>query len=249
MMHVHSNPSAVAAAAAGVVDRISAEAQAARGVFRVGLSGGTTPEKLYSLLASPEYRSRLDWTRAIVCFADERAVPPDHPDSNYGRARTLLIDPLGIAPERVHRMIGESPDLEAAALEYETHLREPLDLLILGIGPDGHTASIFPGTPLVHETVRRVAAVVDSPKPPACRITVTPRVLGEAREVMMLATGEEKAEAVAAALADAGDPLLIPAALVRERDWYLDRASASRLSPQTNAARRDDGPRSIREKT
>jgi len=175
-------------------------------------------------------RSRVEWARVRIYFADERAVPPDHPESNFRLARETLLDPLRLAPRNIHRMKGEYQDLEAAVVEYEAHLTEPLDVLILGVGEDGHIASLFPGTPLADEKVRRVAAVTDSPKPPVLRLTLTARALGEARQVLVLATGPEKAEAVARALEGWAGPREVPARLVRGRDWYLDRAAAGRLA-------------------
>ncbi len=202
---------------------------AARARFRIGLSGGTTPERLYRELASPPARSPIDWGRTTICFADERGVPPDHPDSNYRLVLERLAEPGGIPLANVHRMEAEAADLEAAARAYEPYLVEPLDVLLLGVGPDGHTASIFPGSDLVEEWQRRVAAVTQSPKPPARRLTITPRVFGEAREIAVLVSGDEKAEAVARSLEGNADPRSIPATLLRDRDWYLDRAAARGL--------------------
>jgi len=209
--------------------------------FRLALSGGTTPEGLYALLASPGWRERLDPERIEIFFADERAVSPDHPDSNYGRARELLLAPLGIPADHVHRMRGEADDLEQAALEYESALNRPLDLVILGIGPDGHTASIFPRHAAASERGRRVVAVHDSPKPPPRRLTLTPRALDEAGQAMVLVTGAAKAHAVAAALAGACDPVQCPACGLRGRDWLLDAGAAAELNqdpPSDDSARR-----------
>jgi 6-phosphogluconolactonase len=219
--------------AASAAERVAAAARARlgeRGRFALGLSGGRTPGRLYRRLASPPLRDSVDWNRVRIFFADERAVPPTDPESNFRMARETLIDPAGIAPTHVHRMKGEYPDLEAAAVEYEAHLTEPLDLLILGVGEDGHTASLFPGSPLARERSRRVAVVRDSPKPPPARLTITPRVIAEAREIIVLATGVEKADAVARALADSADPLDVPASLAQGGCWHLDRPAASRIA-------------------
>jgi 6-phosphogluconolactonase len=123
-------------------------------------------------------------------------------------------------------------DLEAAAREYEPWFAEPVDLLLLGIGEDGHTASLFPGSRLIAERARRVGAVFDSPKPPARRLTITPRVLDEARAVLMLATGADKVGAVTKALAPEGASADCPARLARGGDWLLDRAAAAGLRPR-----------------
>src|SRR5688572_17688070 len=194
------------AAARAVVARATATARAGRR-FRLGLSGGRTPVELYRVLARPE--TGLDWRGVELFFADERAVPPTDPESNYWMVRKVLIEPAGIAPEQVHRMPAEREDLEAAAREYERLLAAPLDLLILGVGEDGHIASIFPGSMLVAERRRRVAAVLEGPKPPPRRLTVTPRTIAEAVAVDVLATGAEKARAVAQALEGQVEPAAI----------------------------------------
>ena len=219
------------AAAAGLAARVASEAAAAiaaRGAFRLGLSGGETPVALYRLLASPEWRRRVDWSRTVLLLADERAVPADAPERTDRLVRETLIEPLGAPAEVLRPMRAEAGDLESAAREYEAELGEPLDLLLLGAGPDGHIASLFPGRAAVDERVRRVVVVRDSPKPPPERLTVTPRVLAEARSVCVLAAGEGKAAAVAAALGGRATAEACPAVLVAERDWYLDRAAASR---------------------
>ena len=229
MISTFDDAEAVAHAA---VERVLAAAR--RGdeahAIRIGLSGGSTPERLYARLASATGADRSALQRLEILFADERAVPPDHPDSNYGRVRALLLDPLAIAPSRVHRMRGEADDLNEAALEYEARVSTPLDLLVLGVGPDGHTASIFPRRPAAAERERRVVVVTDSPKPPPRRITVTPRVIEEAREVIVLVTGAEKAGALAAALEGRCDPFELPACGLRNRDWLVDRAAVARLT-------------------
>jgi 6-phosphogluconolactonase len=199
-----------------------------RGEFRLGLSGGSLVN-VYRILGGDRSPGRLDWSAVTILFADERAVPPDHSDSNFRQLRASLLDPAGVGAERVHRLRGEAEDLEEAAREYEARLGEPLDLLVLGVGADGHTASIFPGSSIVAERERRVRVVTDSPKPPARRLTVTPRVIEEARAVAVMATGAEKARAVALALQGDPDPVRIPACLMRERDWYLDPEAASGL--------------------
>lgn len=219
----------VALAAADLVAACAAESVQASDAFRLGLSGGRTPEAAYRLLASPEFRGRVPWERTQLFFADERDAPPTEPESNYWLIRKLLVEPVGIAPANVHRMKADQPDLEAAARAYEPPLETPLDLLLLGVGEDGHTASIFPGSPLVRERERLVAAVHDSPKPPPRRVTITPRVIAAARRVAVLATGAGKAEAVTCALEGEGPPEECPARLVRDADWLIDVAAASRL--------------------
>jgi 6-phosphogluconolactonase len=183
---------------------------------------------LAALAAAPPGEAP-DWSRVTVLFADERALPPGDPESNYRLVREALLDPLGARAPRVVRMAADSADLEGAAREYEAELALPLDLLVLGIGEDGHVASLFPGSALLGERVRRVAAVTDSPKPPARRLTLTPRAIAEARGLLVLAAGADKAAAVAAALAAGADPARIPAALARAGEWLVDREAAARL--------------------
>ncbi len=164
-----------------------------------------------------------------MLFADERAVPPDDPQSNFRLVRERLLARVGIPAAHVHRMRAEAPDLEAAAREYEALLAEPLDVLVLGLGEDGHVASLFPGSPLLHERARHVGAVWDSPKPPARRLTLLPPAIRAARLVLVLATGASKAEAVSRALESPGGDTLTPASFLGERDWHLDEGAASRL--------------------
>jgi len=230
MIRIYDDAAALAAGAAESVVGWATEALAARGRFRLGLPGGRTPRALFELLASDSFRERIDWSHCIVGFADERAVPRDHPDSNFGLAATTLIEPAGIPAANVLPMEADTQDLEAAAARYDLLLAEPFDLLLLGIGEDGHTASLFPGSPLLDDTERRVAVVTNSPKPPSRRMTVTPRVLAEAHRIMVLASGGAKAHAVMRALEGDTRPSEVPARLLRDRGWYLDRAAASRLS-------------------
>ena len=229
MFHVYRDAARVAEAAAGCVARAAAEAIAARGTFRVALSGGTTPERLYRMLAAEPWSTRIEWPAIVVLFADERAVLPDHRDRTLRMVREVLIDPLGPRSPAVRPMRGEAEDLEAAASEYESELVAPLDLLVMGIGPDGHTASLFPARAAALEMRRRCVAVLDSPKPPPRRLTLTPRALLEAREAIVLVTGSDKATAVAAAHDAAATPERCPASLLRDREWLVDVAAAGRL--------------------
>jgi 6-phosphogluconolactonase len=220
----------------------AAAAVAARGRFAIALSGGSTPRALYALLADPAapFRQRLPWASTHVFFGDERCVPPDHPDSNYGMARAALLAHVPIPPRQVHRMRGELPESETAALEYEAELAEAfslhegelprLDLVLLGLGPDGHTASLFPGTAALEERSRLVVANYVA-KLGAYRLTLTYPVLDAARAVLFLVSGAEKAERVADVLERGAD---LPAARVRPSDgallWFLDAPAAAQLS-------------------
>jgi 6-phosphogluconolactonase len=177
----------------------AATATAARGRFRIALAGGSTPRALYPALVTG-----VDWTRAAIFFGDERAVGPDDPQSNYRMARETLLDPAGVPAENVVRWRAEDPDLDAAARDYEraltAHAAAPwLDLALLGLGPDGHTASLFPGTSALGEE-SRLAVAVDVPAHGTRRLTLTYPALCGAREICFLVTGRDKASALAAVL-------------------------------------------------
>ena len=225
-VEVCADAEAVAIAGAARVREAAGEAIEWRGRFRIAVSGGRTPARLYQLLAADD---GLSWDRVEIGFADERAVPPAHADSNFRLLTEALLAPLGDRAPAVHRLIGEAADLREAALAGAPWFEEPLDLLLLGIGEDGHVASLFPRSALLAERVRRVAAVFDSPKPPARRLTITPRVITEARRVVVIATGREKTLAVAQALAAEGSVAECPARMAREADWLIDRAAATAL--------------------
>jgi 6-phosphogluconolactonase len=182
-------------------DRFAAEARtaiAARGRFSCALPGGSVAETFLPVLS----RAEVAWGQVEFFWGDERAVGQDDPDSNYGLARRLLLDPVHADPRRVHRIVGEGGDLEAAAREYEDELERALgdppriDLVVLGLGPEGHVCSLFPGHPLLRERVRRVAAITDSPKPPPCRITFTMLPLELAGTICVAGFGNSKAAAI-----------------------------------------------------
>jgi 6-phosphogluconolactonase len=209
-------------AAVYVAGRLNA-ALAERARASLALSGGTTPLLMNRALASQS----LPWERLDFYQADERAVPPDHPESNYAGASQSLFSLLPTTP-KVYRMPAELPDLDAAARAYEAQLPERLDVIVLGLGDDGHTCSLFPGRRAVSERERRVLPVVDSPKPPSRRLTLTAPVLEQARDLFMLVTGAAKAEAVCRSLEE-GPVREVPGRLARRGTWYLDRAAAELL--------------------
>ena len=222
---VFAGEAPLAGAAAEFVAARAAEAVAARGAFRLALPGGRTPRALLARLAAlPE--GAVAWARVTLLFVDERALPPTDPESNYALVREALLAPLGARAPQVRRMRGEAADVEAAAREYEAELEMPLDLAVLGVGEDGHVASLFPGSALLAERARRVAAVFDSPKPPPHRLTLTPRALAEARAALVLAAGAGKRAAVTAALAPAGEVARCPARLLRGATWMLTADAA-----------------------
>jgi 6-phosphogluconolactonase len=240
-VRVFENEAELAAAAAAAVAEVVRRAVAARSRCTLALSGGSTPRLLHRHLAAASVADDVAWDRVDVFWGDERAVPPDHPESNYGMARETLLDPLGIAPSRVHRMRGESADLEQAAREYERDLREAvsdeaggmpvLDLVLLGLGTDAHTASLFPGTAALEVTDRAVVSQV-VPRVGG-RLTLTFPVLLVARAVLVLVAGEAKATALRAALRAEPDPRRWPAQRLREAGervtWCVDRTAAARL--------------------
>ncbi len=232
-VRVVDGPAALARAAAEEW-RVRALATAS-GRFAVALAGGSTPRALYALLADPRapYREALPWARTHVFFGDERTVPPDHPESNYGTAREALLARVPIPPENVHRIRGEE-DPVAAARSYEDDLRAffgrppRFDLVLLGLGADGHTASLFPGSPALEEP--RLVAAPFVPALGARRITLTLPALDAASRVVFLVSGATKAPAVALILSGGPGSEALPAARVRPLDgtvlWLVDRAAA-----------------------
>ncbi|HUE86843.1 MAG TPA: 6-phosphogluconolactonase [Vicinamibacterales bacterium] len=169
------------------VDRGTGAASEAH-TFACGITGGSTA--LIFLGALRE--AAVDWSRVTLFWGDERAVPPDSPDSNYGLAEQMLLTPLGSKAPRAIRMPAEMPDLQQAARAYAAALPPALDLLILGVGDDGHVCSLFPGHPALLETVARVVPIEDSPKPPPRRLTLTMTYVLQSRQVWIVAVGERK---------------------------------------------------------
>ena len=225
-------PDAVSLARAGA-ERLHAAAVAAnraRGEFRLALPGGRTPLGILDVLVRERAWREFPWEATTVFLADERAVPPGDPDRNDALLRTHLLEPLGRGAPRLEPMWDGFVSLEEAAERYARELERPLDLVVLGLGEDGHVASLFPGSPLLEAWRARVAIVRDSPKPPPTRLTLTPQALAEAGAVLALASGEAKAEAVAAVFADLGSVRVTPARLLRGAEWIVDAGAASRLS-------------------
>ena len=222
---------------------LASEAIEARGRFLMCLSGGHTPKPLYELLASPPYAEWLDWTRIHLFWGDERCVPPNHPDSNYRMTREALISRVPIRPENVHRIRGEDEPDEAAD-EYERVLHDffgpedvPLrsfDLALLGMGPDGHTASIFPGTPATREERRWAMPVHVERLRNSWRVTLLPIVLNAAADVTFLVAGRDKAPRIRELLGeDRERRSFLPAGLVKPKSgtlhWMLDAAAVAEL--------------------
>ena len=231
---------ALAETAARLVVETAGEAVRQRGRFTIALAGGATPRETYTRLAAPPWRARVAWDRTWVFFGDERAAPPDHPESNYRMAHDALLARVPVPTAQVIRMRGEAEDTEAAAAEYARRLAAVFatrrgelprfDLVLLGLGVDGHTASLFPGSPVLKEVFRPVAAVHAAAAAIPQRLTLTFPVLNAAARVVFLVAGAEKAKVVKAVLADQAP---LPAALVRPDDgelvWLLDSAAAALL--------------------
>ncbi len=193
----------------------------------LALSGGATPRPVYQRLAALLPDSPV-WTRVDVYFADERCVPTDHAASNFGMIRESLLDRVPIPSGQVHRMEGERLDRERAARDYEAVLPARLDLLVLGLGEDGHIASLFPAAPSLGESRRRVVAVV-GPKPPRERLTITPPVIRDAGLTIGLVSGSAKAEALARVVDGSDGVESVPGRLARSGLWIVDTAAAARL--------------------
>jgi len=193
----------------------------------LALAGGSTPRPVYERLAA-ELPDRDLWSRIDVFFGDERCVPADDPASNYRMAKEALLDRVPVEASQVHRMEGELSDRDIAARAYEAILPGRLDLLVLGLGDDGHTASLFPGAVALAETRRRVVAV-RAPKPPLDRLTITPPVILDAGLALVLVAGADKAAALARVFDGTYDPNRTPGQLARAGVWIADRAAAARL--------------------
>ncbi|WP_410649462.1 6-phosphogluconolactonase [Amycolatopsis sp. cmx-4-54] len=236
---VYENPDLLAAAAAArLVTRI-VDVQAAKGSASVVLTGGGTGIAILRELRDSSARDAIDWSRLDLYWGDERFVPADSDDRNEKQAREALLDHVPLDPKRVHAMApsdGEfGDDVDNAAAAYADVLAandSAFDIMLLGLGGEGHTASIFPDSPAVHEKERSVVAVRDCPKPPPTRISLTLPAIRRAQDIWLVTGGDAKADAVAQALAGAGEVELPVAGARGSRRtlWLLDRGSASKLT-------------------
>lgn len=240
--HIFSTLQELSEAAAKYVSRISAQAITERGLFTVALSGGSLPKLLCTPLVAEPLRSQIDWSGWQVFWADERWVPLTHPDSNYRSAREYLFDHVAIPQERIHAVDPTLPCAQAAdsyqdklqqIFERDSNQLPHFDLILLGMGEDGHTASLFPNHPLLHETERWVAPIFDSPKPPPERITLTLPVINNARHIAFIAAGTGKAEVLSEIMASTIPTNKFPAQLVQpvgegELNWFVDAAAAAK---------------------
>lgn len=237
-VRVLPDPTEAALAAAHEVAHVARDAVANRGIFRIALSGGSTPRLLFDVLTHPPFREGIDWSQTHFFFVDERCVPPHHERSNYRMAKEHLFQPLEVPPDRVARMRGED-DPETAARAYEDVLAADFggpgpafrfDFVLLGLGADGHTASLFPGTAALLED-RRLVVANRIPTLSEWRLTLTLPVLNASRHAVFLVTGGEKSEAVAAVTK--GRTPELPASRVHldggSLIWIVDEAAAAGL--------------------
>lgn len=237
-----ADPESLAQAAAAQFVRLAENAIAVRGRFTVALSGGSTPKRLYQLLATPEWRYKVTWKKVHLFWGDERHAPPDHPDSNYRMVRESLIDRVSILAANVHRISAEDPNADLAARQYEQKLRlffelatnelPQFDVVFLGMGPDGHTASLFPGTEAVFEQKRLVVSQwIEKFK--TDRITLTPPAINNAMDVIFFVTGAEKAVTLKSVLEGAYQPDRLPSQIIHPTQgkvlWMVDRAASHLL--------------------
>ncbi len=239
---------AICKAAAAELLSAAAEAVQSKGAFAIALAGGSTPKALYSLLATgPSIRAQMPWAKLYFFFSDERHVPPDSAESNFRMAQEAMLSKIPLTPQQVARIKGEYADAAQAAQEYEQTLRDffrlavgefpRFDLVLLGMGPDGHTASLFPGTKALREEKR---LVVSNWVGKFCtdRITLTAPVFNNAACVLFMAHGEDKAPALKAVLEGPYEPEQLPAQLIQPKNgkllWFVDTAAARLLSTATS---------------
>lgn len=245
--YVEPDPVALARRAAQYFCEMVEEAAEAQGQARIAISGGSTPKAAFRLLSDPQqpFRSRMPWDRLQLYWVDERTVPPDDAESNFRMTRETMLDHVPMQPHQIHRMEGEL-EPEAAAARYESELRNSFrlegaesprfDLISLGMGDDGHTASLFPHTEAIHEMSRLVTAN-QVPQKDTWRITLTWPVINHARSVFFLIAGAEKAERVREVFLGPRDPERLPSQLIWPSSGiltlFLDKAAAA-LLPATD---------------
>ena len=239
-LDIFTSDDALNSEAAKYIVRLANQAIVTRGRFTLALSGGNTPKTAYGLLASEPYRDQIDWSVVDIFWSDERCVSPDDPESNYHMAEQALLSKVPIPAANIHRMPADQPDREAASEAYTREMQRvfgtngipAFDLIQLGMGPEGHTASLFPHQPSLTVSDRLVMPV-SVPKPPPDRLTFTPPLLNAARNILFLVTGAEKAAAIYAVIEGPYEPDEYPAQIVRvpqgEVTWMLDSAAASQL--------------------
>lgn len=241
-MHVYRNPAALAHALADFIVATAGLAMAERGAFRIALSGGRTPQATYELLGREPLREEISWSDTFIYFGDERCVPPNDEQSNYRMVQRALLEHVAIPQTNVHRIRGEI-DPGLAANEYASILRADLgnapqfDLMLLGLGKDGHTASLFPGMPPDTDDealVRAVYAEADA----MWRVTMTPDVINHSRSVAFAVDGVDKAQILAEVYEGPSDPVKYPAQVVAPASgrlmWFVDELAAGMLRKKTH---------------
>lgn len=229
MIRVFSSYEELSNAAAKQIVLIGRQRVAERGRFDLILAGGKTPRRTYEILSETTHSDRTLWKHTHIFWSDERCVLSDHPESNYGIAKIALLDFLRIPPQHIHRIPGENPDPGETAKRYESEFPLQPDLVMLGCGEDGHTASLFAGSPALDESKRRFAAV-EAPVEPRGRITMTPPAIAAARTIFVLAAGSSKAAALRHIFSKAGHIHNTPARLVRDAIWFVDKDAAAQLN-------------------
>jgi 6-phosphogluconolactonase len=228
--------------AAAIFSSTAIDAIARRGRFLTALSGGSTPKRLFERLTAAPYREAIDWGKVYFLWGDERSVPPEDAESNFAMAKKHLLDPLKIPAANIQRMEAERPDIDAAAAEYELNLRtlmleqsrsDKLDLVLLGMGADGHTASLFPGTTALAETNRWVVAN-EVPQLKTWRMTLTYPAINAARKVLFLVSGGDKAATIKEVLTGPPNAARFPSQAVAAKEgetiWVLDQAAGAGLA-------------------
>jgi 6-phosphogluconolactonase len=242
-VHRFPDSETMCVAAAGRWVELAAQAVKKSDRFTVALSGGSTPRRLYELLAGSPFREKVAWEKVEFFWGDERAFPPDHPESNFYMAEKALLGTLDLRPGQIHRIHAEKEDRAAAASDYQAEIAkvfgvpaggEPpsFDLVLLGLGADGHTASLFPDTEVLRVKAPWVTACY-VPKLGAKRVTLTPTILNRAAEVIFLVSGPDKSTALAEVLEEREDAERLPAQIIRPVSgrvvWLADEAAAARL--------------------
>lgn len=236
---IHTDLEALSRATAQACVDLIRRCQQDRGTAHIALAGGGTPKRLYQVLAEPEFRARIDWNRVHLYFGDERAVPPDHPDSNFYMARAALLDKAPIPEQQVHPIYADMPTIRQDAARYCRELQQwvptgedrmpQLDLVLLGVGDDGHTASLFPRTCILRER-HRAAAAVYVPRLKSWRISLTYPVLEAARALWVLASGTSKTAILQRIWQEPEAHLPIQAlGPLPQLHWHLDQAAAQGL--------------------
>ncbi len=242
-LHIYDDSAAFNQAAAQLLVMLGKEAVAEHGRFSLALCGGGTPTGVYELLAEHPFCQQMPWQQTHLFWGDERLVPPDDPDSNYGQANELMIKKVPVPADNVHRVHGEL-DMETAVADYTHQLQNftsdgkipTLDVVLLGMGSDGHTASLFPGSP-VQQAEWVVGVTADYDGRPAQRLSLTPKVINSARHVIFLVTGQSKAKTLQRVLYGPYQPVKLPAQRIQPSKgtltWLTDTAAAQELSQLT----------------